>query len=348
MRFLRILVTFGALAVITLAAPRSQAQVEALPTPEWSGRPSDGGSTNALINQADCLDSDAKVTFEVGVMGDVTSKNFEVWAGSDCATLTQRDEENSCMKLHEGTASNDNTVEISVRDLVQKITTGAGKGVGTAESCMADTEKTTRTLYFLVVDSDRMTITPGTWPFEFDLAAPAAPTALTAGPGEQSLVLDFEAPEGEKDAANYYFYCSEIAAETAEDAAGGAGSTAGADGTCTSSVLVAGKARPEDDTYECGSVGSLATDSATTSMSLSNGVRYAVAVTLADGVGNESVLSNVACGTPAEVTGFFEAYRAAGGQAGGGFCSFAPARRAAAPLGLALLIACAALARRRR
>jgi hypothetical protein len=87
---------------------------------------------------------------------------------------------------------------------------------------------------------------------------------------------------------------------------------------------------------------------ATTSMSLKNGVRYAVAVTLADGVGNESVLSNVACGSPAEVTGFFEAYRAAGGQGGGGFCSFAPARRAAVPLGLALLFVGAALSRRRR
>jgi hypothetical protein len=347
MRFLRFLVTIGALAVITLAAPRSQAQVvEALPTPDWSGRSPDGGSTNDLINQADCLDSDAKITFEFSVTGDVTSKNFEVWAGSDCADLTQRDQENSCMKLAEGTANNDNTVEVTIRDLVQKITTGAGKGVGTEESCKADTEKTKRTLYFLVVDSDRKAGTPGTWTFNFDLAAPAAPTSLTAGPGEQSLVLDFKAPEGEKDPDNYHFYCSEISEETA--AAGGAGSADGADSGCASSVLVAGQAHPEEDTYECGSVGSLATDSATTSMSLKNGVKYAVAVTLADSVGNESVLSNVACGTPAEVTGFFEAYRAAGGQGGGGFCSFAPPRRAAVPLGVALLLAGAAFARRRR
>src|SRR5690349_19209501 len=112
MRLLRFLVTIAALSVTALAAPSSYAQtVEAMPTPEWSGRSPEGGSTNALINRADCLDPDAKITFEVGVTGDVTSKNFEVWAGSDCATLTQRDEENSCMKLAEGTANNDNTVE---------------------------------------------------------------------------------------------------------------------------------------------------------------------------------------------------------------------------------------------
>lgn len=353
MRFLRLLVTTAALGVATLVAPLGHAQVvETLPTPEWSGRPSDSNVNPALINQADCLDADAKITFNVGVTGDATSTTFEVWAGSDCANLERRDEEKSCMRLGEPTpAKNDNTVEVSIKDLVQEIETGAGSGVGSEESCKADKEKSSRTLYFLLVDSERKALSTGSWPFNFDLAAPDAPTNLTAGPGEQSLILDFDAPTGETEPGDYHYYCSEIGVETADpdtDAAGaaGAGSTAAVDPDCGSSLLVAGKAPPEG--HGCGSDGATGIDSATTDMTLQNGVKYAVAITFSDQVGNESVLSNVACGTPAEVTGFFEAYRAAGGQGGGGFCSFAPARRAAIPLALALLMAGAALARRRR
>lgn len=351
MRFLRLLVTTAMLAVTVLVAPLSHAQVvEALPKPEWSGRPSDSNLNLALINRADCLDADAKISFNVAITGDVTSKTFEVWAGSDCAVLERRDEEKSCMRLSEpAPAKNDNTVEVSIKDLVQEIQTGAGSGVGSEESCRADKEKTRRTLYFLLVDSDRKAVSTGTWPFDFDLAAPDAPANLTAGPGEQSLILDFDAPKGEPEPGDYHYYCSEIGAETGDpDAAGaaGAGSTAEVDPDCSSSVLVKGQAPPEGT--GCGSDGATGIDSATTDMTLQNGVKYAVAITFSDQVGNESVLSNVACGTPAEVTGFFEAYRAAGGQGGGGFCSFAPARRAAVPLALALLIAGAAFARRRR
>jgi hypothetical protein len=346
MRFLRLLVTTAALAAPLLVALSSQAQVvDATPKPEWSGRPPNGGSTPALINQPDCLDADAKVTFSVGVTGAMSSHKFEVWAGSDCGDLMQRDEENSCMKLEEATPTNDTKVEVLARDLVQPIKAGAGAGVGTDESCRVETEKTKRTLYFLLVDADRKQVGAGKWEFDYDLAPPAAPSNLTAGPGEQSLTLHFDAPKDENDAADYHLYCSELGAETG-GAAGAPSTEVAADAGCTSSVLVAGQIPPED--HRCGTQTALGADSATTDMSLQNGVKYAVAITLVDGVGNESVLSNVACGTPEEVTGFYEAYRAAGGEAGGGFCSFAPGRRAAIPIGAALLIGCAALLRRRR
>lgn len=41
-----------------------------------------------------------------------------------------------------------------------------------------------------------------------------------------------------------------------------------------------------------------------------------------DAVGNRGTLSDVRCATPQEVTDFYEAYKAAGGQGGGGYCTF--------------------------
>lgn len=55
---------------------------------------------------------------------------------------------------------------------------------------------------------------------------------------------------------------------------------------------------------------------------LVNGRPYAVGLASMDRLGNESGLSNVLCNTPREVFTFFDDYRSAGGQGGGGFCSF--------------------------
>jgi hypothetical protein len=48
---------------------------------------------------------------------------------------------------------------------------------------------------------------------------------------------------------------------------------------------------------------------------------YAVAVSAVDELGNPGPLSNIDCEAPEDLEEFFEAYRRAGGQGGGGFCS---------------------------
>jgi hypothetical protein len=112
--------------------------------------------------------------------------------------------------------------------------------------------------------------------------------------------------------------------------------------------LTAGEYPPSDASYACGTVGATGTTSGTAKSNLQNGVSYAVAVASEDNFGNVGQLSELACGTPAEVTGFFEAYREAGGEAGGGFCSFAVPRRPALVMAFGLALAGAALWRRRR
>jgi hypothetical protein len=133
-------------------------------------------------------------------------------------------------------------------------------------------------------------------------------------------------------------------------AAGGTGGSAATDGgpsfnpECPTTALVPGEI--PNEALRCGSVRGQFVAGGEAS-GLENGARYAVAVAGIDVVQNVGPLSEVVCGQPQLVDDFFERYRAAGGQGGGGFCSVGarPAR------GALLLVAGAGLAlalRRRR
>jgi hypothetical protein len=112
-------------------------------------------------------------------------------------------------------------------------------------------------------------------------------------------------------------------------------------------VLVPGKA-PASGAIDCGDVGAQGSSSGETRPVLDNGTTYVVAIAAEDTAYNVGVLSALACGTPQDVTGFYEAYREAGGQAGGGYCSFGPPHRGGAASVAGLLVAACALLRRRR
>lgn len=90
---------------------------------------------------------------------------------------------------------------------------------------------------------------------------------------------------------------------------------------CGGSVLQQGK-YPTSDLWVCGTVDSFSARSGT-AKGLRNGRSYAIGVTAIDRLGNESALSNILCQTPREVYTFYEDYRSAGGQGGGGFCTIA-------------------------
>jgi hypothetical protein len=105
--------------------------------------------------------------------------------------------------------------------------------------------------------------------------------------------------------------------------------------------------------YLCGeSVGATGTTAQANGVGgkpLENGKSYAVAVAGTDQFGNVGVLSSVLCEVPEETTDFWEGYRSAGGQAGGGYCAATavglPAGSLAA-LGLACAVALSSLRRR--
>ncbi len=120
------------------------------------------------------------------------------------------------------------------------------------------------------------------------------------------------------------------------------GTTGTVQGACDFGVLVPGTI--PDDAYQCGEGETiLATEGLATG--LADGTTFAVGVSGVDLLGNPGPLSDVVCGTPQPVTTFFEAYREAGGTAGGGFCAFSRART---PASFGALFAAATLLGARR
>ncbi|WP_156338682.1 hypothetical protein [Chondromyces crocatus] len=98
------------------------------------------------------------------------------------------------------------------------------------------------------------------------------------------------------------------------------GSVCADTGSCTSSILVPGQRVPDDvpASFRCGSTVSRSSAEAQPAV---NGSCYRVFVASYDRLGNVGVLSEPVCVTPLPVDDFYKLYRAAGGQAGGGFCS---------------------------
>jgi hypothetical protein len=102
------------------------------------------------------------------------------------------------------------------------------------------------------------------------------------------------------------------------------------------------------DAIDCGTIGAQGATGGETSPVLENDNPYVVAIATEDSVNNIGVLSNLACNTPKAVTGFYKAYRKAGGEAGGGYCTFAPAKHGALAMLIALILGACAFVRRRR
>ncbi len=338
MRLIRPLAAALAFTAAALVTPLASAVTVTVADPEWLDRPT---STSNLedndIGQADCL-ADATLRFDVSIAGYEQGNLYQVWSGSSCEAKESRVGTNaSCVQVATQTIATVGDVTISVRDMVQRAGDSAGIGTGTAETCRnSDTPGAKEwQLHFLVINqsTEETIATAGKWPFEFDLTPPSAPTNVTAEPSENAIAIDFDVVSGE-DANRVRFYCSPVAE-----------GAAAAD--CSSSVLTAGETPPVS--AACGTTSITGSSSGETSQTLTNDVRYAVGVAAEDKFGNIGNLSNLACATPVDITGYFEAYDAAGGLAGGGFCAFAPARGGGAvPLGLGLLVALGAVLRRRR
>jgi hypothetical protein len=101
--------------------------------------------------------------------------------------------------------------------------------------------------------------------------------------------------------------------------------------TCTSPAFVlsdGGKVLPDaafNAQYECGSIsgntGTTVKAETVRGAPLTNFTTYAVAVAATDAFNNVGPLSEPFCEMPEPTTDFWDQYRAAGGQAGGGFCA---------------------------
>ncbi|HEU4536743.1 MAG TPA: hypothetical protein VFS00_21615, partial [Polyangiaceae bacterium] len=78
--------------------------------------------------------------------------------------------------------------------------------------------------------------------------------------------------------------------------------------------------QPAPSNLRCGSVSSQTTSSYSID-GLKDGQNYRIGIASTDLVGNPGTLSKVVCVTPQRVDDFYQLYRDAGGDAGGGYCN---------------------------
>ncbi len=295
-------------------------------TPQRPNRDKNGNPLNLkvnIVNRSECL-ADDFIRYPITLAGG-SGLDLQVWAGSNCASLDNRDGTGEgCWLVYEDASPNTGDIDIRVQDIIAgKVDRGSYTGLGSGSDAACDegngSAETANLHFFLINGSDEVAATgtsTGTTPLQvdFDLLGPEPPTGIEAGVGEESLVVKFDALDDEDDTADdiskYYVYC-----DVAGQGVGGAGTDASG---CGSSALVPGEPPPDDK--RCGDT-TRTSEEVQTDHELENGTLYAVGIAAVDTYGNPGNLSEIACATPEPINGFFEQYRAAGGKGGGGFCS---------------------------
>lgn len=166
------------------------------------------------------------------------------------------------------------------------------------DACEGTTEQTFR-FWFLLSNSEQNRSDTGL-PFgaldaTVDLAAPGAPTDVNSVPGDATIQVSWTNPSGATLLRGAAIYVD----------------TAGcADGTPSSSVLVAGEPPPASGARRIEREGQAITSAnlSGADLGLEIGEFAAVGVVLVDRAHNESVLSEIVCVQRVQVSGFWDAY----------------------------------------
>ena len=167
------------------------------------------------ISYADCLANDT-FTFE-SLAVSYSGYNLEVWAGTsvDCTAYESRyGSAPTCWQVYSQAAQYDKpTITLRVQDIIaQNKTTDAtnGPGSGTATDCDTSGASATQTatLYFMLVDGSGNTVGTGsTYEAKYDLLGPSPPTGLSAGIGENRLIVGWSTIPTASDLLGYKIYC---------------------------------------------------------------------------------------------------------------------------------------------
>ncbi|WP_437613323.1 hypothetical protein WMF20_11815 [Sorangium sp. So ce834] len=353
-----------AAAALAGAARRAEATVTISTDVDRTGDRRPDAENPLWISREDCL-TDNDLRFTVTLTGFSTSQTLEVWVSEsqDCTLYSNRDTGTRCRRIKAVSPLDDTMeIELSAKEIA------AALGAEGCEGTRSSTGAVSVTMYFMRLESlDQDGPDHAKWEStKMDLQGPKPPTEVEAHPGDGRLLVDFKQNEDE-DVEGYYLYCD--GGGQSSSGAGGAGAGGGDDGAgaagggsgggatgagssgCQASRLVPGEV-PES-ALRCGKVGKANRGEAMkfdNGEAIANGKPYVVGVAAYDLVGNAGPLSELSCATPVDVDGFFEKYRDAGGQAGGGFCSvggpIGAGRWVSAPLGV--LVAGAALGLWRR
>jgi hypothetical protein len=247
----------------------------------------------------------------------------------------------------------------------------------TGEGCAADFMQAAWLLVDETGTGDPVTGLQGTsaptLPLPLDGRAPPPPSDVQVTPGNEALAVSWTRTMLASDQNGYVVFCSRAGLPVFKDTffhgkdfftqqlvcgtstTGITQKLTAADPVLAADNLEADTGRPIDapaemqrlDTaYVCSNL--LTTSTEWRIHTLQNGIQYVVGVASVDTHGNASPLDLALVQTPIPTTDFYRAYRAAGGGADGGFCSYGQRPRAAGWWLSLLAVAALAVSRRRR
>ncbi|HSC88077.1 MAG TPA: hypothetical protein VLC09_12430 [Polyangiaceae bacterium] len=302
----------------------------------------------------------AQIQITPTLRGFNTTMNLEVWVsvGANCTDQAERREATGrCWRVFsQAPTQSGQTITIRPKQVIaEKPATGAAADFwDTPETCNKGTDRRNITFYVMLIKGGTtgdVVGTSATWEkTNIDIATAPPPTLDEVAAGDMRLFPGWSVATGNdlEDTQGFRFYCEAVGADGGGQVGGPGGATGGGLGGeggqssgavgCPSqpALLQQGMVIDEVKAQRCGYVTGRSArsgqavyfmdenDQPTTP--LENGTTYAIGVTTNDLVFNESRLSGLLCGTPREVTSFFEGYRGAGGVGGGGFCGYAPSR----------------------
>lgn len=332
------------------------------------------------INYADCVE-DVSFRFNVTATGPgsafyafISQKGVNCGDSANRATQTAK-----CWPVMADAIPFKNLQDLTfrVRDLLSQASPNINPKVqtftsGTDEVCQGKGFQTGRLeleLQFFFLNGDSIAGQKGAITIPVDIKGPPKPTITSIGGGEGRLYIGFTAGS-DQDTQGYTLFCNPppgkedpgqellpvgaaavcpgtafpnatpIAAGTSQS---GDNPDAGTSAATSEGVVLSSE-------YECGRIeGSTATEAVVTGLKI--GYPYWIAMAARDGFKNNGAASDASCGVPVPVTDFWDLYKGAGGQAGGGYCALerVGGRTGAGALGLALAgVASLAVARRRR
>jgi MYXO-CTERM domain-containing protein len=275
------------------------------------------------VNKAQC-DKDAEITFRLTMLAQLpnSAKFLQLWQGNSCNQSSSRD--------GEGTGTD--CKEIPVPD------DWRFTGVATNESdfttgvqSICDIGDGALNLYFLPAEntSDNSDVAIyGQYKLEIDKSPPNAPINVQAGAGETRIPIEWTIGDREEIANNLLIWdTAPVSGSAVEDGGPGSG-----DEECNSAILKEGDDYDPDALANFDSirtkevVGNVS--STTVSASDLGASRVAIAVIAEDLATNRSKISNVDCLKVVPTSGFWDAYKASGGEADPGCACSTPGTRA--------------------
>lgn len=292
------------------------------------------------INYTDCVANPADY-FDVAMILTATQgMGLEVWAGTS-ASCANEESRTTLIPTQCWIVASQANASSPIRLPVQSIIPHGRSDLdqpGTAADCERDASAEgsgSITLYFVLKNGDQQdkNAPAATLPAKYDLKGPTPPEISGLGVGDTRLYPRWEPKSAIQDATDYRAYCEPTTAE------------AGVNGAeCTAPTLKAGSVPPVDFAFAETTINGTEVEV----KNLTNFQRYACGVGASDALLNVGTLSELTCGTPQPVVGYYKAYRNAGGEAGGGWCSYGRHTKAGAVSVSAFALAALFLAGRRR